>query len=221
MQFAAGKGYGWRAEIAPQLKHLGMYPVDIVALDRAYAADHGEMYGPENHDSHAQMKSNVREHFVRTDLDLIENCCDALIVLYDEACRRGCGTQAECQHAYNLGLPVFLVSAFPDWEKQVPVWLQALTTKIFTNFDDLLRYLAALPPTILVKDRYGNHHDGEGNYLCFLTGEVFTKSKHKFVSKLDPLYSQEAVELVATTHESREDRYDFFVRTMQQEGQQE
>lgn len=221
MQFADGKGGGWRREISPTLQRMGYYPVDIVALDRAYAAEHGELYGPDNHDSPEQLKSNIREHFVRTDLDLIEYCSDAVIVLFDEACRRGCGTQAECQHAYNLELPLFLVSAFEDWQHEVPIWLQALTTKIFTNFEDLLTYMKALPPGILKKDRYGNHHDGNGNYLCFLTGEVFQKRKHHFVSKVHPLYSQEAVELVATTHESQVDRYEFFLDTMRQDGVEE
>jgi hypothetical protein len=214
MQFADQKGGVWRTAIDPRLRELGMYPVDIVALDRAYAAEYGELYGVENHDSHEQMKSNVREHFVRTDLDLIEHCCDALIVLYDEACRRGCGTQAECQHAYNLGLPVFLVSQYDDWENEVPIWLQAITTKIFDTFEGLMDYLANLPPGILKKDRYGNHHDGNGNYLCFLTGEVFRKRKHSFVSNIAPLYSQSAVELVARTHEQQADRYNFFLDAM-------
>lgn len=215
MQFAAGKGGGWRTTIAPLLTNMKYYPIDIVELDRAYAKDHGELYGPENHDSHAQLKSNIREHFVRTDLDLIEHCSDAVIVLYDESVRRGCGTQAECQHAYNLGLPVFLVSEYSDWEREVPIWLQALTTRIFPHFHSLLDYLQRLPPTILVKDKYGNHHDGNGNYLCFLTGEVFKKQKHHFVSNVHPLYSQSAVDLVATTHEKQVDRYQYFLDVMQ------
>lgn len=221
MQYAADKGGNWRAELSPDLKAYGYYPLDIVALDREYAKEHGELYGPDNHDSHAQMKSNVREHFVRTDLDLIEHCTDAVVVLYDEACRRGCGTQAECQHAYNLGLPVFLVTFFEDWEHEVPIWLQAITTKIFTSFEDLIYYLAGLPPTILVKDRYGNHHDGNGNYLCFLTGEVFRKRKHHFVSGVSPLYSQDAVDLVATTRERQIDRYDFFLDVLRREAEKE
>jgi hypothetical protein len=217
MQFAASKGKGWREEQTPILKSMGYYPVDIVALDRAYARVHGEMYGPDNHDSHEQLKSNIREHFVHTDLNLIEHHCDALIVLYDESARRGCGTQAECQHAYNLGLPVFLVSSFEDWKREVPIWLQAITTKIFTSFGDLNQYLGRLPRGILKKDKYGNHHDGNGNYLCFLTGEVFQKRKHHFVSNVFPLYSQEAVDLVVTTREQQADRYQFFVDTLQEQ----
>lgn len=217
MQFAANKGGGWRAEQTPILKEMGYYPVDIVALDRAYAAEHGEMYGPENYDTPEQLKSNVREHFVHTDLNLIEQHCDAVVVLYDESVRRGCGTQAECQHAYNLGLPVFLVSAFENTRKEVPLWLQAITTKIFTSFEDLNEYLVRLPTGILKKDKYGNHHDGKGNYLCFLTGKVFKKNKHSFVSTVFPLYSQEAVELIVQTKEQRVDRYQFFVDTLQKQ----
>lgn len=214
MQFAKAKGEGWRTLYTPRFLDLGYFPVDIVALDRAYAGRHGEMYGPDIHSSHCQLKANIREHFVHTDLKLIENHCDALVVLYDESARRGCGTQAECQHAYNNNLPVFLVSAFENWEHEVPIWLQAITTKIFTNFEELFEYLAKLPPGILIKDRYGNHHDGNGNYLCFLSGDVFTKRKHHFVSTVSPLYSQECVDLVVQTREKQADRYDFFVRAL-------
>lgn len=214
MQFASGKGSGWRSDITPALKEAGYFPLDIVELDREYAKEYGELYGVNVHETHCQLKSNIREHFVRTDLDLIEYNSDGIVVLYDESVRRGAGTVAECQHAYNLNLPIFLVSTFKDWENEVPLWLQALTTKIFTDFDSLLDYLNELPYGILKKDRYGNHHDGKGNYFCFLSGQVFKKRKHHFVSNVSPLYSHNCVDLVANTREKQVDRYDFFVRSL-------
>lgn len=221
MQFALGMGQSWRSALTPKLQELNYYSIDIVALDRAYAQQYGEMYGPQNFDSHLQMKANFREHFVHTDLRLIEDHCDALIVLYDESARRGCGTQAECQHAYNCNIPVFLVSQFDNWEKEVPVWLQSISTKIFETFEELFDYLKALPYGILKKDRYGNHHDGNGNYLCFLSGEVFQKRKHHFVSTVSPLYSPQCVDLVVTTREHQADRYQFFVDALKRHTTEE
>lgn len=211
MQYAEDLGGAWRAELSPKLKELGFFPIDIVELDKAYSAEYGDMYGPNSADSFLQTKCNIREHFVNTDLQLIEEQTDALIVLYDDSARLGCGTKAECQHAYNLNIPVFLVSVYPDWERQVPIWLQALTTKIFTDMDSLMTYISGLPAGILVKDRYGNHHDGNGNYLCFLSGEVFKKQKKHFVSHVSPLYSQDCVDLVVQTREREANRYEFIL----------
>ena len=89
-------------------------------------------------------------------------------------------------------------------------WLLALTTKYFYNFEDLYVYLDNLPKGILKKDLYGNH-GVDGQYLCSLSGEVFTKKKNKFVSQVTPLYSQKSVEVVNDVYENHRDRYDFFM----------
>lgn len=216
MQFAEKLGAGWREETSGVLRGMGYFPLDITALDVAYDDANGSLYSIFETQDHLQFKSNIRKHFVEADLKLIINDSDALIVLYDESARRGAGTISEAQVAYLNDIPVFIVSAFENWKEEIPAWLQALSTKIFTEFDDLYAYLNTLPFGILKRDMYGNHTNGE-EYLCFLSGEPFTKSKTHFVSKVSPLLSKDSVEVVKTTNEEHKDRYEFFLETIQEQ----
>ena len=212
MEFAVELGAGWREVTSVKLKEMGYFPLDIAELDVAYQEHHGDIMGDMRLDttqSEAQRKANIRHHFIDTDLKLIDYDSDALIVLYDESARRGAGTISECQHAFNSGIPIFVVSAWEDWQSEVPSWLHALSTKMFTNFEDLYTYLGMLPEGILVRDQYGNHSAGN-HYLCSLTGEPFLKEGHHFVSNVSPLYSKPAVEMVQHTHEKMKNRYEFF-----------
>lgn len=220
MQFAEHLGAGWRIECADRIKQMGYFPLDIAELDRAYAAKHGELYNMLDTDNHLQYKSNIRKHFIYTDLQLVQRDSDALIVYYDESARKGAGTISECQYAYNHDIPIFLVSAYDNWPKEVPGWLQALTTKVFPSFDEMYEYMNALPFGILKRDTYGNHHAGP-HYLCSLCGDVFEKSKHHFVSKISPLYCKPCVSLVNTTYEGHQDRYQFIVDHLEDEALQE
>lgn len=208
MQFAQAFGGGWRIECGAKLREMGYFPLDICAFDRAYAAKYGELYNMSDLDQNLQYKSNMRKHFIHTDIDLVVRNSDALIVLYDESVRKGAGTISECQEAYMHDIPVFVVSVYEDWAKEVPGWLQGLSTKIFTSFEDLYEYLGSLPTGIFSRDTYGNH-GVNGKYLCSLCGDVFSKDNQHFVSKISPLYCKPCVGLVEKTYEGHVDRYQF------------
>lgn len=227
MQFAENLGADWRGDTSQKLRDLGYFPLDICALDRAYAAKNGELLYQSTDISRAvsvatelQAKSNIRKHFIRADLDLIEYDSDGVIVFYDEGARRGAGTISECQHAFNRDIPIFLISEYEDWTDEVPGWLQALATRSFTDWDSLYEYLAELPERILIKDRYGNRH-AEQQYLCSLCGTAFLKNKHQFVSKVSPLYCSPCVNLITKTWEKLEDRYEFFVDMIEHQALEE
>ena len=227
MQFAEDLGAGWRELCSIQLRDMGYFPLDICDLDRAYADEHGELLYESASISRAvsvatelQAKSNIRKHFVKADLDLIEYDSDAVIIFYDEAARRGAGTISECQHAYNRDIPIFLVSDYEDWANEVPGWLQSLTTRSFTDFESLYHYMRELPEDILIKDRYGNRH-ADNQYLCSLCGTAYVKNGHQFVSKVSPLLCSPCVNLTAETWEQLEDRYEFFKRTIHDQAIEE
>jgi hypothetical protein len=222
MEYAEELGAGWRAALSAKLKTLGYFPLDIAELDLRYIEQHGKLYSDFDDDERGLMlrKANIRKHFIYTDLQLIKNDTDALIVYYDESVRRGAGTISECQYAYLLDIPIFIVSEWHDWKKEIPGWLHALSTKIFTNFTDLSNYLEKLPDQILKRDIYGNHHSGE-YYLCSLSGEPFKKSNHHFVSHVSPLYSKPAVDVVRHVHEDKKDRYQFFIELLQEQAEKE
>lgn len=216
MQFAKNLGADWRIECADKLTSMGYYPIDICKLDRAYAKQYGELYFPEDQANHLQYKANMRQHFVHADLELVKNDSDFLIILYDESVRRGAGTTSEAQVAYLHNIPVFLVSTYEDWYREVPGWLQALCVKVFPNFSQLYDYLDNLPYGILKKDVYGNH-GVDGQYLCSLCGAVFEKHKHHFVSKVQPLLCGNCVDLTTKTFEGHTDRYNFIVNYLERE----
>ena len=213
MQFAHNLGAGWRLSTSEKISKMKYFPLDITDLDVAYNNLHGKPMVPEPGQDPSFYKANFRKHFVETDLKLIKENSDALIVYYDESARRGAGTVSEVQYAYLLNLPIFLVADYPSldaMQNDVSGWLLSLTTKYFITFDDLYEYLDKLPYGILKKDVYGNH-GVDGQYLCSLTGEVFTKKKNKFVSEVRPLYSQNSVEVVHEVYENHKDRYQFFM----------
>lgn len=219
MQFKNDLGVGWRKECGNRLKQLGFYPLDIAALDVAYTEAHGELYRFIADEELLQRKSNIRKHFIETDINLIRNDTDALIVLYDESVRLGAGTTSEIHEAFMLDIPIFMINSFRDL-KEVPGWMQSETTKIFTEWEELYSYLAALPEGILKRDIYGNRRSGM-YYLCSLCGEVEEKHKTHFVSKISPMYCKSCVELAKTTFEQHKDRYQFFVEYLEREAIEE
>ena len=218
MQFADDIGLGWRETCATELQSLEYYPIDIAQLDREYAKEHGELWRDLQACDLLEFKANIRRHFIRTDLKLIVDDCDAMVVFWNESTGRGAGTHAECQTAYDHGIPIFIVNGYNDdeeWFKQIPAWIIALSTRIFADFNELYTYMAELPAGILKRDVYGNHHAGD-YYLCSLSGEPFHKSKTHFVSQVTPLYSLESVDIVKQTYEDRVDRYEFFTEYLKQ-----
>jgi hypothetical protein len=219
MQFAKDLGSDWRITASQKLKEMKYFPLDITALDKAYDSAHGKPHFPSIQNGILKFKADMRRNFVETDLRLIDDNSDALIVYYDESARRGAGTVSECQHAFNSKIPIYLVYEADSYEKltsEVSAWLIALTTKFFLSFDELFEYLDKLPHGILHKDKYGNHCVGN-QYLCHLSGDVFTKKKSKFVSHVHPLYSQQSVDVVYDVYENQKDRYQFFMETLEQQ----
>lgn len=210
MQFAKDLGGAWREKCSVELKNLGFFPLDITELDIAYNKAHGKPEMPKTAEDVNKYKAEMRRHFIDADLKLIHDNTDFLIVYYDESARRGAGTVSEAQYAYLYDMPIFLVGDYPTEEDMlgdISGWLIALATKHFTSFEDLYAYLGSLPQGVLTKDQYGNT-GRDSQYLCSLTGEVFTKKKTPFVSNVSPLLSPEAVTITANVY--KKDRYSFF-----------
>lgn len=219
MQHARNLGSGWRQRCGEKLRQLGFFPLDIAELDIAYSKAHGELYRFLSDEEILQRKSNIRKHFIETDINLIRNDSDALIVLYDESVRLGAGTTSEVHEAFMHDIPVFLLNTY-DELNQVPGWMQAETTRIFNNWAALYGYLGELPPGILKRDIYGNRRAGM-HYLCSLCGKVEEKHKTHYVSRVSPLYCKSCVEMVKATHEAHYDRYNFFLEYLEKEVERE
>ena len=208
MQYAKDLGAGWRKECSARLRELLFNPIDIAELDIAYTAAHGHLYRFIDDEQLLERKSNIRKHFVDADIKLVHFDSDALIVLYDESVRLGAGTTSEVHEAFMKDIPVFLVNGYGKLS-EVPGWMQAETTVIFNEFEELYSYLASLPPGILKRDEYGNRRSGN-YYLCSLCGAVEEKHGSHYVSEVKPSYCKACVEIVKATHEAHADRYTFF-----------
>lgn len=180
-------------------------------MDVAYSTTHGnfDRAWTEGDTNIETRKSIIRTHFVDADIALIRHHTDAVVVYYDESVRRGAGTTSEVHDAYMAGIPVFLVNGYASIS-EVPGWMQAETTKMFASFDDLLRYLADLPPGICKRDIYGNRRSGNF-YLCSLCGATEEKYSTHFVSTVSPLYCKSCVEVVKQVSEEYVNRYNFFL----------
>lgn len=219
MQYAENLGSTWRLAASNMLRKMKYFPLDICALDRAYARDHGELFYAYNKDltqeELIQFKSNIRKHFIYTDLELVDKDSDAVIVLWNKAAQLGGGTHAELSHAYEHEIPIFMVASVPL--EDIPSWIAAQVTRVFQSFGELWKYLDELPYGILRGDIYGNRSSGN-SYLCSLCGNHFQKQKHQFVSKVSPLYCNNCIDSVAHTFEAHKDRYKFFVEYLEQEA---
>lgn len=222
MQYKKNLGAGWRRNSSTKLLEMSYFPIDICELDRDYAKHHGELfYSYDENFSHKEMiqfKSNIRKHFIYTDLELVKKDSDAILVLWDESAQRGGGTHAEVTCAYENDIPIFIMTTIPI--REIPGWVQAESTKIFTKWETLYTYLENLPYGILCRDAYGNRRSGE-HYLCSLCGDPFKKQKHHFVSTVSPLYCNSCVDAVTHTHEQMKDRYDHFVEFYETEALEE
>ncbi len=210
MQFAKDLGGAWREECSKELLNMGYFPLDITELDVAYNKAFCKPEMPKTSEEIAKYKAEMRRHFIEADLKLIHDNSDFLIVYYDESASRGAGTISEAQYAYLYGIPVFLVGDYQtedDMLNDISGWLLALCTKHFTKFEDLYAYLGSLPEGVVTKDQYGNT-GRNSQYLCSLTGDVFTKKKTPFVSNVHPLLSPESVKITAKVYEKN--RYSFF-----------
>ena len=85
-----------------------------------------------------EVRRLVRKVLFRKDMFAIQ-LADALVLYYDESVQKGAGTLAEAWEAFREGVPVYVVTDFPM--DKVPTWLIGETTRIFSDFEELLEYV--------------------------------------------------------------------------------
>ena len=207
MQHAENYGTGWRATTSAQLKEMGFYPIDIARFGVEYHTKFGDPVRPLELQNNRTFRENIRQHYIQPDLSLIQLHSDAIVVLYDESVRQGAGTISECQYAFNLNKPIFLVSTYKNWSVEVPDWLKGLTTKIFTSMSALYTYLSSLPEGALVNT--GKENGGVA--ICLLCGDITTR--HLFCP------SCEQIKQNVANSSAFPNRLKFFEDIMNQENQ--
>ncbi len=142
IEFAAGFGRGWRAELTPFLRESGHEVYDP-------AADETKNLSPEEVAHFREWKTTDPERFagvvrkiIHWDLDLVEQRADCLICYWDENAGKGAGTQAEITSAFRHGKPVYLVTSLP--RERISGWILACVTRVFGDFDELRDFTKGL-----------------------------------------------------------------------------
>jgi len=141
IEYSPDLGKGWRTEVTPLLKSMGHEVYDPAEDEQKNLSD------IEVREFRSWKKSDL-PRFQRTvrkiiayDLDLIENCCDAVICYWDRHAGRGAGTQGELTYAHRLGIPVYLICAVPV--EEISGWLLGCASEVFTDFQQFREFIAA------------------------------------------------------------------------------
>lgn len=141
MEFAKGEGADWRYEmeewIHRNLKHRVFNPNRESERILSKKIPRG---------SFRNLKQENLERFTRivrglVDLDTreIARRSDYVICYWDESAQKGAGTKGEVTIARFVEKPVYLVTDMKHAD--IPGWVLGCTTKIFSSFDALKKFL--------------------------------------------------------------------------------
>lgn len=147
IEYSADHGLAWRAELTPFLRSFG-HEVYDPALDvrKNLTEQEAREFRAWKTTELPRFQQTVRK-IIHYDLDIVEQRCDAVICLWDEAATRGAGSHAELTAALRRGIPVYLVLGMPL--AQVSGWILGCATEVFTDFESLR---AALRQRFAAKD---------------------------------------------------------------------
>jgi len=139
IEYAQDKGKGWRAALTPRLRALGHEVYDPAEDDRKNLSDEERQHFRGWKATDLPRFQATARKIISWDLDWVEHCCQAVVVLWDEAAQRGAGTGAEMSLAHRRGIPVYLVAGMPV--VQISGWILGCATEVFADFDELFGFL--------------------------------------------------------------------------------
>lgn len=139
IEYAAGNGKAWRAEITPFLESLGHEVYDPAADEKKNLTD-------EEVASFRSWKTSDPERFttavrkiIHWDLNIVEQLADCVVCYWDESAGRGAGTQGELTAAFRANKPVLLVTSLP--RESISGWILGCATMVFDDFAQLKTFL--------------------------------------------------------------------------------
>jgi len=140
MENAGDEGSGWREEITLWLKeNLSHGVIDPVIESKKFAIQqNGENYRTWKTTDPPRFIKFIR-NFVKHDIETLTTKSDYVICLWDEAVFKGGGTHGEVTLGFHYNIPVYLVNRVAPMD--FSGWIQACSTKIFTDFDSLKQFL--------------------------------------------------------------------------------
>jgi hypothetical protein len=142
IEFAAGFGRAWRADLTPFLRELGHEVYDPAADETKNLTAHEVAnFRAWKTEDPERFATAVRK-IIHWDLDLVEQRADCLICFWDENAGKGAGTQAEITSAFRHNKVVYFVTPLP--RERISGWILACVTRIFPNFDELRDFMKSL-----------------------------------------------------------------------------
>ncbi|HPC35444.1 MAG TPA: hypothetical protein P5268_01120 [Candidatus Marinimicrobia bacterium] len=140
IEYAPDYGQVWRAEMEKFLQqefgHTCYNP--LVEEHKYLTPDESRSFRGYKDTDPLRFQQLVRK-LIRGDLNALTNEIDYVIVNWDKYAVKGGGTYGEATYAFYHNIPVYLVSEFPI--AAISGWIIGCTTKIFSSFDELKKYL--------------------------------------------------------------------------------
>lgn len=153
IEYSPDRGLGWRLRLAPFLRSLGHEVYDPAQDEKKNLSDEeARQFRRWKTAEPARFRATVRK-IIAWDLDWVEKKCDYVVCFWDQAAARGAGTQGELTLAHRRGIPVYLVLDMP--RAQVSGWILGCATEVFSDMEELQRFLAARHANPAVPERPG------------------------------------------------------------------
>jgi hypothetical protein len=141
MEYADGEGVQWRQEmqswLEQNLKHTVFNP--NIESDIFFAEKYPGIDFRKTKIENVCLYQKIVRHLVEIDCKVIAEHSDYLICYWDEGAAKGAGTKGELTMAKYFNKPVYLVTSYPLHD--IPGWVLGCTTKTFTSFDELKKFL--------------------------------------------------------------------------------
>ena len=143
IEHAPDKGKGWRAELEDFLRKRNWHVFNPCTEEAFLLSPEEKGHLREWKQSDTERFRKVIRKFVDNDVKALSERTAFVVALWDCYAARGAGTAGEITLAYFLGIPVFLVCQCPLPE--VPGWILACATEIYSDWESLKRRLAEMP----------------------------------------------------------------------------
>jgi hypothetical protein len=141
MEYASNEGRDWRHEVQGWIEsELGWTVFNPNReSDRFFQTHYPDVDVRALKTEDPLRYADIVKGLVELDCNEIAAHCDVVLCYWDESAMRGAGTKGEVTIAKHFGKPVYMVTSMRLQE--IPGWVLACTTKVFSTFQELRAFL--------------------------------------------------------------------------------
>ena len=146
MEYAVGEGAGWRNSLQGWLERTLQHSVfnPNAESDAFFAARYPGLDIRKLKSEDLGRYTDILRLLVDIDTREIAERSDYVVCFWDEGAVKGAGTKGELTIARFFNKPVYLVTDHAHAE--IPGWVLGCTTRIFTDFEELKKFLTQAHP---------------------------------------------------------------------------